>query len=96
MRNCVSVSMPAATAAIVAVMVAVSVVGPQGQTRTDGIPRIQGQPNLSGIWQGVNEANWDIQAHAARPGPQQFGALFSAPAGLGVVEGFIDDLETSL
>jgi hypothetical protein len=87
MRNPVSVSRPAVTAAIVAVAVAVSVVGPQGQTRTDGIPRIQGQPNLSGIWQAVNEANWDIQAHAARPGPPQFGALFSEPAGLGVVEG---------
>jgi hypothetical protein len=49
--------------------------------------RIQGKPNLSGIWQAVNEANWDIQAHEARPGPPQFGALFSEPAGVGVVDG---------
>jgi hypothetical protein len=46
-----------------------------------------GKPDLSGIWQALNSANWDIQAHAARPGPPQLGALLAAPAGLGVVEG---------
>jgi hypothetical protein len=46
-----------------------------------------GKPDLSGIWQAMNSANWDIQAHAARPGPPQLGALLAAPAGLGVVEG---------
>src|SRR5258708_36376808 len=29
--------------------------------------RIEGKPNLSGIWQANNEANWDLQAHAALP-----------------------------
>ena len=46
-----------------------------------------GTPNLNGIWQAINSANWDIQEHAARPGPPQLGALLAAPAGLGVVEG---------
>ena len=27
-----------------------------------------GKPNFSGIWQTNNEANWDVQAHAARSG----------------------------
>src|SRR5256885_1306690 len=27
-----------------------------------------GKPDFSGIWQANNEANWDLQAHAARPG----------------------------
>src|SRR6185312_13927736 len=27
-----------------------------------------GKPNFSGIWQAANEANWDLQAHDARPG----------------------------
>ena len=27
-----------------------------------------GKPNLSGLWQAVNEAHWDLQAHEARPG----------------------------
>ena len=44
-------------------------------------------PNLNGLWQAFNEANWDIQAHAAKAGPPEFGALFAEPAGIGVVEG---------
>ena len=87
MRNRPRVSKPVVTAAILAVLVAIAVMRPQGQALTDGTPRIQGTPNLSGIWQAVNEANWDVLAHEARPGPPQFGALFSEPAGLGVVEG---------
>jgi hypothetical protein len=31
-------------------------------------PRIDGKPNMSGVWQALNEANWDLEAHAARPG----------------------------
>jgi hypothetical protein len=47
-----------------------------------------GKPNLSGIWQALNTANWDIQGHAAAAGPlAQLGALGAIPAGLGVVEG---------
>jgi hypothetical protein len=47
-----------------------------------------GKPNLNGIWQGVNEANWDIEGHSAAPGPfWQLGAEFSVPPGLGIVEG---------
>src|ERR1700724_4060252 len=46
-----------------------------------------GKPNLSGIWQALNEANWDIQAHPAQAGPPEYGALFAEPAGVGIVEG---------
>src|SRR5580704_176020 len=28
-----------------------------------------GKPDLNGIWQVLNTANWDIQGHAAAPGP---------------------------
>jgi len=46
-----------------------------------------GKPNLSGIWQAMNTADWDIQAHDAKPGPLVvMGALGGIPAGLGVVE----------
>ena len=33
-------------------------------------PRLKGTnyPNLNGLWQSLNEANWDVQAHAARAG----------------------------
>jgi hypothetical protein len=50
-----------------------------------------GQPNLNGIWQALNTANWDLQAHAARAGQVvALGAVGAVPAGLGVVEG--DDI----
>jgi hypothetical protein len=52
-------------------------------------PRLAGtaNPNLNGLWQALNEANWDLQVHAAQPGPPQFGALYAQPPGAGVVEG---------
>jgi hypothetical protein len=47
-----------------------------------------GKPDLNGIWQALNTANWDIQDHAAREGPiPSLGAAFSVPAGQGIVEG---------
>src|SRR6266568_2675259 len=53
------------------------------------IPRMpDGKPNLNGIWQAMNTANWDLQEHAARPGQVvALGAVGAVPAGLGVVEG---------
>ena len=43
------------------------------------VPRTpEGKPNLSGIWQAMNTAAWNIQDHHASKG---------VPAGLGVVEG---------
>jgi len=47
-----------------------------------------GHPDLSGIWQVLNTANWDIQGHTAAAGPfPQLGAIGASPAGLSVVEG---------
>jgi hypothetical protein len=39
----------------------------QAQSATATPPLVDGKPNFSGIWQANNEANWDLQAHAARP-----------------------------
>src|SRR5260370_719817 len=60
-----------------------------GQAQTYKAPRTaDGKPDLNGIWEALNTANWDIQDHAARMGPVvALGAAFSVPAGLGVVEG---------
>src|SRR5262252_9006246 len=61
-----------------------------------------GKPDLNGIWQALNEANYDLEAHVARPamalrpGPYgpvpaapvlTLGAVGAVPPGLGVVEG---------
>jgi hypothetical protein len=61
-----------------------------------------GHPDLNGIWQALNEANYDLEAHnarpamALRPGPYgavpaapvlALGAVGSVPPGLGVVDG---------
>ena len=39
-----------------------------GQSRTAAIPRLNGKPDLNGIWQALNTANWDIQAHTREGG----------------------------
>jgi len=61
-----------------------------------------GKPDLNGIWQALNEANYDIEGHIARPamalrsGPfgavpaapvLALGAVGAVPPSLGVVEG---------
>src|SRR5262250_3100517 len=47
-----------------------------------------GKPDLNGIWQALNTANWNIQDHAAEAGPiAALGAAFSIPGGQGIVEG---------
>src|SRR5882762_93779 len=61
-----------------------------------------GKPDLNGIWQALNEANYDLEMHMARPamamrpgpyGPVPaapvlgLGAIGSVPPGMGVVEG---------
>ena len=76
----------------------------QAQPASSGaIPRTaSGKPDLNGLWQALNTANYDIQAHTAlpamamRPGPVvplpakeviALGAVGSVPAGVGVVVG---------
>jgi hypothetical protein len=48
--------------------------------------RLEGHPNFSGVWQALNEANWDLEAHAARagfltqPGVHPLAVVPAAPA----------------
>lgn len=59
-----------------------------GQATNRARPMPDGKPNLNGIWQAMNTANWDLQDHAARPGlVVALGAIGAEPGGPGVVEG---------
>ena len=59
------------------------------QTPAYRAPRTpDGKPNFNGIWQALNTAYWDIEAHAAGSGPVlELGASGAVPGGLGIVEG---------
>ena len=47
-----------------------------------------GHPDLNGIWQALNTADWDIEPHSAGPSVvRELGALSAVPGGLGVVDG---------
>ena len=53
--------------AAVGAVIAVSMTRTAGQAPSPG-RTVDGRPNFSGIWQANNEAHWDLEAHAARPG----------------------------
>src|SRR5919198_494494 len=58
------------------------------QTPAYRAPRLNGHPDLNGVWQAMNAANWDLLDHPAQPGPTwQTGAIGAVPAGQSVVEG---------
>ena len=47
-----------------------------------------GKPNLNGIWQAINTANWYVEGHSAQASQVvALGATGAEPAGIGVVEG---------
>jgi hypothetical protein len=47
-----------------------------------------GRPDLSGIWQAIGTAHWNLEPHNAQGGPvAAMGALGAIPGGLGVVAG---------
>ena len=91
-----------ATAAFVSVLWLV--VSPTaGQAPAFQVPRLEGtsSPDLNGVWQALNTANWDLEAHAARPGLATvpgpsgdvpaapvlaLGAVAGIPGGMGVVD----------
>ena len=63
---------------VIALVLSLRVALAYGQTPGNAsIPRTaDGKPDLSGVWQAMNTAAWDIQDHSAQKG---------VPAGLGVV-----------
>lgn len=57
------------------------------QARAYRAPRAaDGHPDLSGIWQAVNAAHWNLEDHPAAAGPVvSLGALGAVPAGASVI-----------
>jgi hypothetical protein len=92
-----------ATAAVLTVFLhAVMPLSGQGQAAYRAPRTSDGKADLNGIWQALNEANYDLETHMARPalalraGPYgpvpaapvlALGAVGSVPPGVGVVEG---------
>ncbi len=99
---------------VLAVLIAVAAFAPTTLPAAHAVPKARaaahyiaprgpgGHPDLNGVWQVLNTANWDIEPHPARaalafrPGPfgpvpakdvLAFGAVGSVPPGFGVVEG---------
>jgi hypothetical protein len=54
------------------------------------LERISGRPNLNGVWQAVNTANWNLEGQAAQAISEfsaKLGALWAVPPGKSVVRG---------
>ena len=83
-------SMTAASCAVAA-MVCLAAPWPAAQSPApqSQIPRTpDGKPDLNGIWQAVNTANYDLEDHGAGPSPVLVtGAIGAIPPGESVVEG---------
>ena len=88
---------------VAGVVLAVAIVPLAGQSPAYRAPRAEGgKPDLNGIWQVINEANYDLEGHnarpamALRPGPYgpvpavpvlALGAVGAVPPSVGVVVG---------
>jgi hypothetical protein len=103
MRAGLRTSIVAAAAAVAGALAAATALPVASQTTAVRTHRLaSGRPDLNGVWQALTEANYDIEAHMARPamalraGPYvpvpavpvlALGAVGSVPPGLGIVEG---------
>ena len=45
------------------------------------------KPDLNGIWEAVNTANFDVTPHVSAPGPWELGVLGAIPPGIGILDG---------
>src|SRR5947207_6679879 len=67
-RFIASLIVVAIAAAVVTAVVTVRLTQPGRAAAATAARTVAGKPDFSGIWQVLNEAHWDLQAHEARPG----------------------------
>jgi hypothetical protein len=74
----------------ISAIVAAALVLPAGAQELKRPATIGGHPNLNGIWQAMNTAYWNLEAHSAQDLGERFwqlGAIAAIPAGKSVVVG---------
>jgi hypothetical protein len=97
-----AIAIGAAAAGALAVATSLPISGQQSPAAYRAPRLADGHPDLNGIWQSFGDANYDIEAHMARPALQvrpgpygpvpapavlQLGAVGSVPPGMGIVDG---------
>ncbi|HZT75932.1 MAG TPA: hypothetical protein VFA27_04690 [Vicinamibacterales bacterium] len=103
MKRLKTVALAAAAAACGAFLTAAAIpVAGQAPAAYRAPRAADGHPDFNGLWQAVNEANWNIEPHMARPALQlrpgpygpvpaaqvlALGAVGAVPPGMGIVEG---------
>lgn len=78
------------TAVAAVALVALGNVPAYANHHEESVETIDGHPNLNGVWQAMNSANWNLEPHSAASNPvadRLVGAIGAIPAGLGVIEG---------
>lgn len=91
-RRSLGLVRPAAGAALVAlgavVLTAIVLRSGPSEAQTANPARVNGKPNLNGVWQAVNSAHWNLEDHSAAGLSDfwQLGAIAAIPAGQSVVE----------
>ena len=89
MRNRLFVALMTAAPAILLLSTASAA---RAQPKLDRPVRISGHPDFNGVWQALNTAYWNLEAHSVEvpPGSKDFwqlGAIAAIPAGRSVVRG---------
>jgi hypothetical protein len=82
-------------ALVTAAAILLTVNAAQAQPQLDRPERISGHSNFNGVWQALNTAYWNLEAHSAEAPPGspgsnafwQLGAIAAIPAGRSVVRG---------